>query len=597
MPFSLLSVIVKPMKTIKNRKVGTFTIILLMLFFSIFIPLSLTLVLWRVMYWGSTTRALGLSQIESTLNGATQLLNMYSPLTGGIPDTEGFAQLKRLLNGPIVSFRFGPFTPEDLQIFLQDFLETKSLCVSDTHILDDSGREIGKQNPSGEWVLTAAHWVSKGAYKWDSLLEEQRRRYANAKNYVQVSRDISKAVVRLGNSGYLWAISAATNPDMHCFELIHPQLEGIDITYSTNSKKIRVGFEIASLRGLLLSPEADKIASMSDIVRFDYSWKNPEDLKERSKIVLMRYIKSHNFVLAAGLYENEYFMPAQAAEQLFIFLIFSMAVLVFAFMFLFFRKIARSLVVLSNYAEMTARSDGTIHRLSPTGFREMDKLSESFARMEEEILKRETNLVHELQEKDALIQEVHHRVKNNLSVLISMISLQIQQVQSEDALDALNQLQGRVNSMALVYQQLFGANQYTHLPFDEYVRGILAYYQSGYNGGRIERKESLNHCEIELERAVPLGLIVNELVSNAFTHGIPHNRLPKIEIGLTTHDKGIEFFVEDNGNGYQNHDKEKTGMLLVRALCTQLKAELLIESPLDAEGGCRVTVKVPYKAT
>ncbi len=584
------------MRPAKNRKVGTFPVILIMLFFSIFIPLMLTLVLWRVVYWGPTTRALGLSQIESSLNGATQLLTMYSPLTGGIPDTAGFAQLKRLLNGPIVSFRFGPFTPTDLQILLQDFLETTSIQVADREILDDSGRVIGKHNPNGEWVLTAAHWVSKGAYKWDSLSEAQRRLYANAETYMQVSRDISKAVVRLGSSGYLWAISAATSPDTHCFELIHPQLEGIDVTHSANHKNIRVGFEIASLKGRLLGSEAEKITSMSDIVRFDYSWKNPEDPKERNKIVLMRYIKSHDLVLAAGLYEDEYFMPAQAAEQLFIFLIFSMAVIVFAFMFFFFRKIAGSLAVLSRYAEMTARADGTVHRLSPTGFREMDKLAESFTKMEEEILKRETNLVHELQEKDALIQEVHHRVKNNLSVLISMISLQIQQVQSEDALNALSQLQGRVNSMALVYQQLFGANQYTHLPFDEYVRGILAYYQSGYNGGRIERKESLNHCEIELERAVPLGLIVNEIISNAFTHGIPHNRVPRIQIGLISNEKGIVFFVEDNGHGCQKNGEEKTGMLLVRALCSQLKAELLIESPLNAEGGCRVIVHVPYKA-
>lgn len=119
------------MNKVRTRKRGIFTIILVVMFFSVFIPLSLTLVLWRFVYWGPTTRALGLSEIETALNGATQLLTMYSPLTGGIPDTAGFAQLKRLLNGPIVTFRFGSFSAEELQHFLRDYLETKNIFVSE----------------------------------------------------------------------------------------------------------------------------------------------------------------------------------------------------------------------------------------------------------------------------------------------------------------------------------------------------------------------------------------------------------------------------------------------------------------------------------
>jgi len=579
-------------------KIGIFTIILIMMFLSVFIPLSITLVLWRVVYWGQTTRALGLSQIETALNGATQLLTMYSPLTEGNPDTAGFAQLKRLLNGPIVTLRFGPFSEMELQDFLRDYLETENIYVNGTVIQDDSGREIGKGKPESGWVVTASHWVGKGAYKWDSLSEAERRRYANAEKYMQVSRDISKAVVRLGNTGYIWAISAVTEPGMPCYELIHPQLEGIDITHVTNNRQVPVGYEIATLRGLLLTPEVESYASMSDIIRYDYSWKNPEDPKERSKVALLRYIRSHNLVLSAGLYDDEYFKPAQAAEQLFLLIILLMAAIVFISMFIAVQKISKSLTVLTRYAELTAKADGTIHRLEPTGFRELDRLAESLSRMEEEILKREAHLIHELNEKDILIQEVHHRVKNNLSVLISMISLQLQHMQTEEAVEALTQLQGRVTSMALVYQQLFGANKYTHLPFDEYIQGMLAYYQSGYTGNLLERKETLSPCEIELERAVPLGIIANELISNAFTHGIPLHRPASLWISLSIDNQNkIVFFVQDNGPGCTKDVQEKTGLLLVRALCSQLHGELLIDSPLDDMGGCRVTVRIPYKAT
>lgn len=586
------------MKSVIRRKMGIFTIILVMMFLALFVPLSLTIVLWRVVYWGPTTKALGLSQIETALNGATQLLTMYSPLSGGIPDISGFAQLKRLLNGPIVSFRFGPFADEELQNFLRNYLETATIYVSDAVIRDGSGRELGKRNPDGTWVLSASHWVSKGAYKWDSLPENERRAFANAHKFMQVSRDISKAVVRLGSTGYLWGISAVTEPGMHCFELFHPQLEGIDVTHVTNNQKEAVGYEIATLRGKLLSPDAEMYASMSNIVRYDYRWKNPEDPKERNKVVLLRYIKSHDLVLAAGLYDDEYFKPAQAAEQLFLLIILSMAVIVFISILLFVKKISKSLSTLTHYAELTAKADGTVHYLEPTGFHELDKLAESLSIMEGEILQREANLIHELKEKDVLIQEVHHRVKNNLSVLISMISLQLQQIQNEEVATALMQLQGRITSMAMVYQQLFGANRYTHLPFDEYIQGMLAYYQSSYNGGFLERKETLASCEIELERAVPFGIIVNELISNAFTHGIPVQRPARLWISLDIDDQNrLVFFVQDNGPGCIQDLQEKTGMLLVRALCSQLHADLLIESPLDNEGGCRVTVRIPYKTT
>ncbi|NLJ10711.1 MAG: hypothetical protein GX438_10295 [Treponema sp.] len=586
------------MNKVRTRKRGIFTIILVVMFFSVFIPLSLTLVLWRFVYWGTTTRALGLSEIETALNGATQLLTMYSPLTGSIPDTAGFAQLKRLLNGPIVSFRFGPFSADELQLFLRDYLETKNIFVSESIITDSSGREIGQRNADGGWVLSASDWVGKGAFKWDSLPEPERRAYANAEKFMQVSRDISKAVVRLGTTGYLWAISAVTERGQHCYELIHPQLEGIDITNVTNNKNIPVGYEIATLRGKLLNAGSENYLSRSDIVRYDYSWKNPEETRERNKIALLRYIKSHNLVLAAGLYEDEYLKPAQAAEQLFVLITMFMAAIIYLSMFLFIRKLSKSLNTLTRYAELTAMADGTVHRLAPTGFHELDQLSESLSVMENEILKRETNLVHELKEKDVLIQEVHHRVKNNLSVLISMISLQLQQVQSDETRDALTQLQGRITSMAIVYQQLFGANQYTHLPFDEYIQGMLSYYQSGYNGGYLDRKESLAPCEIELERAVPLGLIINELISNAYTHGIPLHRPAVLRISLDRDEQHTIFFmIQDNGPGFKADVIEKTGMLLVRALCAQLHAELLIESPLDSEGGCRITLRLPYKTT
>jgi two-component sensor histidine kinase len=198
-------------------------------------------------------------------------------------------------------------------------------------------------------------------------------------------------------------------------------------------------------------------------------------------------------------------------------------------------------------------------------------------------------------EKSVLIEEVHHRVKNNLAVLASIINLQRDRETGEDAARALEQLHDRVNSMALVYQQLLGASDFKRLPFNEYVRSMLAYHQSARPGSGVamERIERLDAIEVELGVAVPLGLVVNELIANAYAHGITAARDPVIVATLSSEGDAPAFSISDNGDGMAADYAAGTGLLIVEALCSQLRATLDIRSPSGPEGG---TVRLPSAA-
>jgi len=110
------------------------------------------------------------------------------------------------------------------------------------------------------------------------------------------------------------------------------------------------------------------------------------------------------------------------------------------------------------------------------------------------------------------------------------------------------------------------------------------------------RTERLEPISLGFDRAVPFGLIVNELVSNAYQHGIADHQTPILSIELYREGDAIVFRIEDNGVGMNHDAAEGTGLLLVRALCSQLHGELLIQSPTMGDAGTRVTIRIPAVA-
>lgn len=557
------------------------------------IPLILTLVFWRFEYSDSSTKALGLAQVRTALDGSQQLLALYSP--PGTPgfDKASFSSLKRMLNGPIVKILLGPSDAGQAGRALSG-LGFDVRLVEAGESMPGGDTVPADRTPDGGWSISDESWVGRLAEAWDALDETGRRSLANQTLYIRVLRDSSRAVIRVGESGYIWALSALRGSSGPCWEFFHPQIEAIEGTFLVNARGERIGNEIATMNGRIDS------AIDGRTLRYDYYWKNPSDQADRKKIVLMRYIDSWDIVLCAGLYEDEYYLPVRSAESMFVVLVLLIGGITLLLSFAVAYRIGSALESLSCFSRLTAEADGAVHALQPTGISEIDSLSRSLSEMEQKILDRERALQKELLEKDVLIEEVHHRVKNNLAVLSSIINLQKTQAAGEEAERVLDILYGRVNSMAFVYQQLLGSTEYTRLPFDDFVRGIILYHQSSRKTSplhRIERFERLDPVTLDLTTAVPFGLIVHEIVSNAYIHGAPEQGSSIIAIDLDACNGDITFSCTDNGRGVLPENRDGTGFLLIRALCSQLGATLAVQSPLDGSGGTCVKVSVPVLCT
>ncbi len=570
-----------------RRSPGIFSFFAAALAMATLLPLVATMTLWRFVYQGNATRSLGLAQIRSALDGFAALLDTEPFTAPIIENREALARAKRLLNGPIRSLRVGASSEAKARAALRAFGGTAGLdCVGDS-ILDPEGRVVGARNADGTWSLLDPPWVARAGALWDAASEEERRRLANAPVYLRAERDISRSVIRVGQAGYVWAITAAPVPDQAAYELFHPEIEAVDVGALANAAGERVGAEIARLRGFLGT------ARESETVRYDYAWKNPGDSRERKKIVLLRYLADQGMVLCAGLYEDEYFLPAQTAQYLFILMVLAIGAISVSLSLGIILRINRSLRDLTLFSESTATTGAKSREPLRSGIREIDVLARTMVEMEGQILSRQGALEREVEEKNALLREVHHRVKNNLSVLASMVSLQMERTDSAAAREALERMEGRVASMAMAYQQLVDSGEYARIPFDEYLRSLLSYYQSSVAPGRptVARRESLEPCAIGLEAAVPLGIVAQELVANAYAHGRPAGpsagRAPEISVSLAREGGRVVLEVADNGEGLAADSEERTGLLLVRALAAQLGAVFSLESPSPPLGGTR----------
>lgn len=203
----------------------------------------------------------------------------------------------------------------------------------------------------------------------------------------------------------------------------------------------------------------------------------------------------------------------------------------------------------------------------------------------------ETHIKNALAEKETLLREVYHRVKNNLQVITSLFNLQMRTLVDEQARLALQQAAERVYAMALVHEKLYQSDNLASIPLDSYIRDLCKHFSSASALGErnISIELELEPMNIDLEKAVPLGLIINELVSNSLKHAFSDGRQGKIKIQLTSAiDNYVQLSITDNGIGMPKtkNSKNTLGLKLISTLCHQLNAVLETVS----DGGVRVTV-------
>jgi two-component sensor histidine kinase len=202
-----------------------------------------------------------------------------------------------------------------------------------------------------------------------------------------------------------------------------------------------------------------------------------------------------------------------------------------------------------------------------------------------------------LREKEILLKEIHHRVKNNLQVIASLLSLQSEYLEESKPLAMLEDMKNRVRSIAAIHEMLYGSADLSRIDFAGYLNSIAKDLMSLYppSSGRIRADIDSDPIHLDITQAVPCGLIVNELLTNSFKHAFPENRSGVIQIVFRSVDGACKLEISDDGVGLpENLDPGTSGsmgMQLVTLLVQQLKGEFEI----DQSSGTRFTILFPQR--
>ncbi|MFC1769481.1 bacteriohemerythrin [Nitrospirota bacterium] len=182
-----------------------------------------------------------------------------------------------------------------------------------------------------------------------------------------------------------------------------------------------------------------------------------------------------------------------------------------------------------------------------------------------------------LKDKDMLIKEVHHRVKNNLAVIQSLLSLQSSDVQDEKTKDVLQESQSRVRAMSMIHERLYQSSDISSINLPEYINSLATQLFDTYrtDASNVKLLVDIPNISLDVDTVIPCGLIINELLSNALKHAFPGSREGVISISIETQSNGNRtLMVKDNGIGIpESFDISKTrslGMKIVNSLASQI---------------------------
>ena len=197
--------------------------------------------------------------------------------------------------------------------------------------------------------------------------------------------------------------------------------------------------------------------------------------------------------------------------------------------------------------------------------------------------KQDKQIKESLKEKEILLQEIHHRVKNNLAIISSLLELQKDNV-SDDVEELLSSSQSRIKSIAKVHEKLYESSTLSNIPLDTYIGELAEEIKNAYTSGKknIEIQLDVAAYEIDLDDAIPIGLILNELINNAFKHAFKGRDKGVIQISLQEKDKDMVLTVANNGEkipeDFDPADSYSLGMTLIKVLIQRINGTLTIES-------------------
>lgn len=207
--------------------------------------------------------------------------------------------------------------------------------------------------------------------------------------------------------------------------------------------------------------------------------------------------------------------------------------------------------------------------------------------LRQEIIERqriEEALKSSLQDKEVLLKEIHHRVKNNLQFISSLLRLQAGYIKNEQALDVLQDSQSRVRAMAMIHESLYQSNNLAKIGFLKYIHKLINNLIDSYRvNPNINIKSRIDNALLRIDTAIPCGLIINELISNSIKHAFVNKESGEIYVEFLMLEKGkYSLNVSDNGIGMKNDIKltltQSLGLQLVWKLVEQLEGNIVFNT-------------------
>jgi len=226
-----------------------------------------------------------------------------------------------------------------------------------------------------------------------------------------------------------------------------------------------------------------------------------------------------------------------------------------------------------------------------------ERLKKFNEELERGIAERTARINASLEEKVVLLREIHHRVKNNLQIIISLLNLQSRYIEDESVKQIIRESQNRLKAMSLVHERLYMSPDISKIDFEGYVgflaRNLFDFY--GVKRQNITIKTDISKVSVGINTAIPIGLIVNELLSNSLKYAFPDGRKGEIAISVTKEDSTISLRFKDNGVGIPEdkdwRDAKSLGLRIVISLVEQLSGTI----ELDRQGGTAFTIVVKEK--
>ena len=228
-------------------------------------------------------------------------------------------------------------------------------------------------------------------------------------------------------------------------------------------------------------------------------------------------------------------------------------------------------------------------------YHELGRLNNELTNAKRELTKKNIELTELNQQKEMLLKEIHHRVKNNLMIISSLLNLQSRYIKDKESQEIFKESQNRAQSMALIHQRLYQSTDLKNIDFKEYITTLANDLYRTYvdDTSRVSLTLNIDECRIDINTAIPLGLILNELITNSMKHAFPGNEKGTINIDFKKNDDKYILIVSDDGVGFpEDLDYQKTdslGLQLVNNLTDQISGEL----ELDTTRG--TTFKITFK--